>query len=51
MYGEWRQNLVKKVDDRDPAYLRPTTFDAVLCVLFPGMARRIPHGSGRVVDE
>jgi len=50
-YGRWRQNLVDKVTDRDPGYLRPPSFDAVLCVLFPGMARGISNGYGRAVEE
>jgi len=50
-YEGWRQALITKVDVNDDAYMRPATFDTVLCVLFPDMAERINNGYGRLSGQ
>lgn len=50
-YESWRQTLIARVEANDDAYLRPSTFDAVLSVLFPDMAERISRGRGRLHEQ
>jgi hypothetical protein len=50
-YEVWRQTLIAKIAANDEAYIRPATFDAVLSVLFPDMAKRINKGYGRLPGQ
>jgi hypothetical protein len=50
-YGTWRQTIIDKVAAVDAAYLRPTTYDAVLSMMFPDMAHGIGTGYGCVARE
>jgi len=47
-YEDWRDTLISKVAASDKAYLRPSTYDSVLSILFPEMAERIKKGYGRL---
>ena len=45
-YARWRQSIIDGVDLQDVTYLRPSTYDKVLGVLFPEMARGIAKKYG-----
>ena len=45
-YTRWRQSIIDGVDLQDVTYLRPSTYDKVLGVLFPEMARGIAKKYG-----
>ena len=45
-YARWRQSIIDGVDLQDVTYLRPSTYDKVLGVLFPQMARGIAKKYG-----
>jgi len=48
LYAGWRTSIVNGVQAKDESYLRPSTYDGLLCALFPDMAARIATGYGLV---
>lgn len=46
-YMAWRQAIIDQVAARNPAYLRPSTCDAMLGLVFPELAPGLANGYGK----